>query len=167
MIIVCVIIAAIAVVIAVYMVNMEKYCNCAAFGTQKLLTPPYYTYSNNDITKYGARDYQWPVGTPYDIYAQHYREAMKKQNEDYALDACGVKLVARPPSQSSAAAAAAKRESSLTSYVFTPEGCRVPMMSDGLPPIAMNPAGSFEYPVETTPRSCASFSPYNLGIGVL
>jgi hypothetical protein len=41
------------------------------------------------------------------------------------------------------------------------------MMSDGLPPIAMNPAGSFTSPSATTSKSCASFSPYNLSIGVL
>ena len=165
MIIVCVIIAAIAVVIAVYMVNMEKYCNCAAFGTQKVLgSPPYYTYSPRDIANYGGRDVQWPVGTPYDIYARQYREATKKQNEAYALDACGVKLVKIPPSPTVYSPSSRRL---LPTYVSTPEGCRVPIMSDGLPPIAMNPAGSFDYPVETTPSSCASFSPYNLAIGVL
>lgn len=163
MIIICVIIAVIAVAIVVYVMNMEKYCNCAGFGTRKVTSRPYYNYSNNDTTKYGARDLNWPVGTPYDVYSMKYNAAMNKNAAQYAADKCGVKFVEMP----STGYKTAKRAPAQMSYTTTPEGHNVPIMSDGLFPITMNPAGSFTSPSETPPKSCASFSPYNMSIGVL
>lgn len=163
MIITCIIIATLIVSLLMYIKTTESYCNCANFGTRKIRKPTYYNYSQDDTSRYGVRDPEWPIGAPYDAYSTEYKLATRKKANQYALDNCGVKFVEMP----STGYKSAKKAPQPPTYVSTPEGCRLPIMSDGLPPISMNPAGSFVSPTHNDPKTCASFSPYSIPIGVL
>jgi hypothetical protein len=81
----------------------------------------------------------------------------------YASNQCGVKFVEMPK----VGYKSAKTAPVQPSYVSTPDGYRLPLMSDGLPPITESPAGSFQTPMTLSSQSCTNFSPYNLAIGVL
>lgn len=157
-----VLIVTLAIIITLIMYKKtEDFCNC--LGTTKVGKPAYYNYSTDDVSKYGARDGRWPVGTPYDAYSMDYKRFINENAEQYALDNCGVKPVEMP----STVSATAKRAPNKTAYVTTPEGCTVPLMVNGLHRITESPAGSFSSPSTAARGTCTSFSPYNMSIGVL
>jgi hypothetical protein len=157
-----VLIVTLAIIVTLIMYKKtEDFCSC--IGTTKVGKPAYYNYSTDDVSKYGARDGRWPVGTPYDAYSMDYKRVINENAEQYALDNCRVKPAETP----SAVYETAKRAPSPTAYVTTPEGCTVPLMVNGLPRITESPAGSFSSPSAAAPGTCANFSPYNMAIGVL
>ena len=92
--IVYIVIITLAIIVALIMYKKtETFCNCAGFGTRKVSKPAYYNYSQNDVSRYGARDVRWPVGTPYDAYSMQYNAAMRKNAAQYAANNCNVKFV--------------------------------------------------------------------------